>query len=288
MPSARPSSPATGEHLVSFICVACGTQYPPSAIPPERCPICEDERQYVPPEGQRWTTLAAMHGHYQNRFTELEPGMTEIETEPVFAIGQRAFLIQTPHGNVLWETLAYLDETTAAEIERRGSAVAIAISHPHYYTTMTAWSRALGNIPIYLHEANRRWVMYPSPPIRYFEQDALGLLPGVTVIRCGGHFPGAAVLHWAGDADGRGLLFSGDTVQVVADRRSVSFMYSYPNLIPLDPETVRAVVASLEPYAFEGIYGAFGRHILADAKEAVRRSAERYIAHVTRPETNAE
>lgn len=282
--STRPGLPAEQ----AFLCVTCGTQYPPSVHPPERCPICEDERQYALPEGPRWTTLAEMRGRYHNRFTDLEPGVTEIETEPAFAIGQRAFLIQTPQGNVLWETLAYLDETTAAEIERRGGAVAIAISHPHYYTTMTAWSRALGDIPIYLHEANRRWVMYPSPAVRYFEQDALELVPGVTVIRCGGHFPGASVLHWAGGTGGRGLLFSGDTLQVVADRRHVSFMYSYPNLIPLDPETVRAVVASLEPYAFERVYGAFGRHILADAKGAVRRSAERYIAHITRPETNAE
>jgi glyoxylase-like metal-dependent hydrolase (beta-lactamase superfamily II) len=288
MPAERFRPAVREEFLAAFLCVACGTQYPPSVHPPDRCPICEDERQYVPPEGQRWTTLAEMRGHYHNRFTELEPGVTEIETEPAFAIGQRAFLIQTPQGNALWETLAYLDETTLAEIERRGGAAAIAISHPHYYTTMTAWSRALGNVPIYLHEANRRWVMYPSLAIRFFEQDALELVPGVTVIRCGGHFPGASVLHWAGGAEGHGVLFSGDTLQVVADRRHVSFLYSYPNLIPLDPETVRAVVASLEPYAFERIYGAFGRHILADAEEAVRRSAERYIAHVTRPETNAE
>lgn len=270
------------------ICVACGTQYPLAASSPASCLICGDDRQYVPPEGQRWTTLAAMRGHYHNRFTELEPGVTGLETEPSFAIGQQAFLVQTPRGNVLWETLAFLDETTVAEIERRGGAVAIAISHPHYYTTMGLWSAALGDVPIYLHEANRRWVVAPSPAIRYVREDAVEILPGVTVIRCGGHFPGAAVLHWAGGADGRGLLFSGDTLQVVADRRHVSFMYSFPNLIPLDPATVHAVVARLEPYAFERIYGAFGRHILAGAKDAVQRSAERYIAHVTRPEVNAE
>ena len=48
------------------------------------------------------------------------------------------------------------------------------------------------------------------------------------------------MLHWAGGADGRGALLSGDIVQVVPDRRYVSFMYSYPNLIPLPAAAVEA------------------------------------------------
>ena len=80
---------------------------------------------------------------------------------------------------------------------------------------------------------------------------------GLTLIRCGGHFAGAQVLHWAGGADGRGALLAGDILQVVQDRRYVSFMYSYPNFIPLPAATVRRIVALLEPYAFERIYGAW-------------------------------
>ena len=30
------------------------------------------------------------------------------------------------------------------------------------------------------------------------------MLPGVTLIQCGGHFPGSAVVHWAGGAAGAG------------------------------------------------------------------------------------
>ena len=87
--------------------------------------------------------------------------------------------------------------------------------------------------------------------------------------------PGAAL---AGGADGRGALLAGDIVQVVQDRRFVSFMYSYPNLIPLPGPTVRRIVAKLEPYAFDRIYGAWwGRVVRADAHDAVRRSAERYL-----------
>ena len=101
---------------------------------------------------------------------------------------------------------------------------------------------------------------------------------GLTLIRCGGHFEGGTVLHWRDGADGRGLLLSGDIVMPVPDRGWVSFMYSYPNLIPLDAQAVRGVVAALEPFAFERIRGAwFDRVVPEDAKSAVSRSAERYL-----------
>ena len=80
---------------------------------------------------------------------------------------------------------------------------------------------------------------------------------GLTLIRCGGHFEGGSVLHWAGGAGGKGALLSGDIIEVAADRRWVSFMYSYPNFIPLDAAAVRHIVAAVEPYAFEDIYGAW-------------------------------
>ena len=109
----------------------------------------------------------------------------------------------------------------------------------------------------------------------------MGLLPGLTVVRCGGHFPGSSVLHWRDGADETGVLFSGDSIQVAQDRHWVSFMWSYPNLIPLDAHAVRGIVASIEPYSFERIYGGFpGLIVSADAKAAVLRSAERYIAHL--------
>ena len=147
---------------------------------------------------------------------------------------------------------------------------------------MVEWSRALGDVPIHLHESNRPWVMRPDPAVRFFESETLEVLPGLTVIRCGGHFPGGQVLHWADGADGAGVLFSGDIIQVVADRRWVTFMYSYPNSVPLNASEVRHVVDSVEPYPFERLCGAFDGHVVyPDAKGAVRRSADRYIQHIT-------
>ena len=264
-----------------FICITCGTQFPASATPPEHCPICEDDRQYVNQDGQQWTTPAAMREQHRNALHEVDPGVTGIVTEPGFAIGQQAHLVQTEAGNVLWDCISFLDDATVAEVERRGGLAAIAISHPHFYSSMVDWSRAFGDAPIYLHADNEPWVMRPDGAVRYWEGESVDLLPGLTVVRCGGHFPGSSVLHWAGGAGGKGALFTGDTIQVVSDRRWVSFMYSYPNLIPLDAATVRRIVTAVEPYAFDRLYGGWRRSIVKrDAREAVRRSADRYIARI--------
>jgi hypothetical protein len=123
--------------------------------------------------------------------------------------------------------------------------------------------------------------MRPDQAVHFFGSETLELLPGVTVVRCGGHFPGSSVLHWADGAGGKGALFTADTINVVADRRWVTFLYSYPNQIPLGETAVRGIVAAVEPFAFDRIHGSWpGSIVAADAKGAVRRSAERYIAHI--------
>src|SRR6187402_1445353 len=117
------------------LCTACGTSYPDAAEPPARCPICDDERQFVPTGGQGWTTRPALAARHRNSWQLHRPGLFSIQTEPHFAIGQRAFLLRTPAGNVLWDCLALLDGATEALVRALGGLSAIAISHPHYYTT---------------------------------------------------------------------------------------------------------------------------------------------------------
>ena len=82
------------------------------------------------------------------------------------------------------------------------------------------------------------------PPISLWQGQTKELLPGVTLICSGGHYPGGTVLHWAAGADGKGALLSGDIVQVVQDNKSVSFMWSFPNVIPLSGPLVEGVVNS--------------------------------------------
>lgn len=275
------ASGRAAEDPACFICVTCGTQFAESIGPPPRCSICEDERQYVGPDGQQWTTLDALRAGHKNRLREHEPGLHSISVEPNVGIGQRAFLVQTTAGNVLWDCVAHLDAATVAAVRDLGGVRAIAISHPHYYTTMVEWSRAFGDAPIHLHEADRPWVMRPDPAVKYWAGEALDLPGGLRLVRTGGHFDGYQVLHWPAGAGGKGALMAGDQPQVCMDPKQVSFMYSYPNFIPLNAAAIRRVVACLDPLPFDRVYGAFvtrGKGIVpTGGKEVVRRSAERYL-----------
>ncbi|HWE62267.1 MAG TPA: MBL fold metallo-hydrolase [Chloroflexota bacterium] len=267
----------------NYICITCGTQFAATETPPERCPICEDERQYVGWQGQRWTTLHELQRDHHNVIKTEEPGLTGIGTHPGFAIGQRALLVQAPGGNILWDCISLLDQPTIAAVRDLGGIAAIAISHPHYYSSMVEWARAF-DAPIYLHADDRRWVMRDDPAIVFWEGETRELGAGCTLIRCGGHFAGGAVLHWSAGAEQRGALLSGDILTVVQDRRYVSFMYSYPNLIPLPAAAVQRVAGAVAPYAFDRIYGAWwDRVVQTEARAAVERSAARYIAALTAP-----
>ena len=86
--------------MTLFICVTCGTQFPAGEQPPQRCPICDEERQYVGREGQRWTTMDELASDHDNVIRIQEPGLLGIGTTPSFSIDQRALLIQSPRGNV--------------------------------------------------------------------------------------------------------------------------------------------------------------------------------------------
>lgn len=260
-----------------FICSTCGTQHAGSERPPAECVICEDERQYVGWNGQQWTTLDELRQSHENTIRLEEFHLYGIGMEPSFAIGQRALLVTQPAGNVLWDCIPLFDDGLVEMVKGIGGISAIAISHPHYYTTMVEWAKAF-DCPIFLHAADREWAMRSDSRIEFWEGETKQLSGDVTLIRCGGHFDGGTVLHWPDGAAGRGVMLSGDILQVVQDRRWVSFMYSYPNFIPLPASSVRHIVEAVEPFEFDRIYGAFwGKVVQKDGKAAVTRSAERYI-----------
>ncbi|MFZ0837367.1 MAG: MBL fold metallo-hydrolase [Xanthobacteraceae bacterium] len=270
--------------MEAFICVTCGTQYSASETPPKACAICDEERQYVLPTGQAWTTLAKLNMTHMATFRE-EAGLLGLGMSPHFGIGQRALLVKSPDGNVLWDCISLISPAIVDIIKALGGLKAIAISHPHYYTTMVEWSRAFGGIPVYLNAADRQWIMRSDPCLKLWDGDTLEIGAGLTLIRTGGHFDGGTVLHWAAGAGGRGALLSGDLLQVVPDRNHVGFMYSYPNFIPLGAAAVRTIDQRVKPWPFEAIYGAFWDRVIAsDAKAAVTASVNR---HITLLERNA-
>ena len=265
--------------MTAWICVTCGVQQAPSQTAPLNCPICDDERQYVGWGGQQWITPEDLRSDHHLVIREEEPDLFGIAIDPTFAIGQRALLIRTPHGNVMWDSVSVVDDEALVTVAELGGISAICVSHPHFYAAMVDWADAF-DARILLPSADAEWIQRPSSRIELYDTDA-EVLPGVTVARIGGHFDGASVVHWAAGSEGRGALLTGDTITVVQDRDWVSFMWSYPNLIPLDASTVEGIARSVERFAFDRIYGGWwGRVVTADGPAAIRRSAGRYIAQL--------
>ena len=270
-----------------FICVSCGLQHQEDSAFPARCLNCSDERESMTHKPQRWTTLAEMQGRYHNLFTNLGDGVTGLVTAPTFGIGPEVFLIHTSAGNVLWDCFAYIDDATVQQIQKTGGLSAIVISHPHMFGSVVEWSHALGRVPIFIHTDNKPWMPRVDPVIQWWQEETVQINAALTAVRISGHFPGSAVLHWRQGAAGLGALFTGDGILPVEDRRWVSFMYSYPNLVPVSRRAVEKIVAAISGLEFDRIYGGpmygsgGGRPIVATgAKDVVLRSAQRYIEHL--------
>ncbi|HJW16029.1 MAG TPA: hypothetical protein VJ499_02865 [Flavisolibacter sp.] len=259
--------------LFNFICTTCGVQYEASECPPLLCPICNDDRQYVGFGGQSWTTLEIINRQHKNIIEKITPNVYAIYSSPAFGINQRAHLIRTPGGNILWDCIANLDPTTIEIIQNLGGIKAIAISHPHYYSTIVEWACAF-NARVYIHANDAEWLGRRDESIELWEGNTKLLWDSIQLICCGGHFPGASILYMPHE---KGSLFSGDTIQVAPNRKTVSFMYSYPNMIPLPEKSILQIQERIKDLSYDAIYGAFGLYIRQNAKEAVTNSLTRYL-----------
>ena len=117
--------------------------------------------------------------------------------------------------------------------------------------------------------------MRESPRIEHWSGGRTEAGDGVELVCLGGHFAGGTVALW------NGALLSGDIVMVVSDRDRASFMWSFPNLIPLPTREVERIRGVLETLEFDRVYGAWwDRVMVGDAKAKVLRSADRYLAAV--------
>ena len=264
-----------------WICEQCGAQFPESAAAPAACPVCEDERQYVNWKGQVWLTREELAQRHRLVWRD-DLGLVGLALEPSFAIGQRALLVPDRGGCVMWDCVPLATAEAIAHVRSLGGLKAIAISHPHYYGAVADWSAAFNDAPVYLHGDDAQWVTRPYRSIVPWQGDSHRISDDILLARGGGHFAGATMLHWRKGADGRGALLTGDIAMVAMDRRSVSFMYSYPNYIPLNASSVRRIARTVAPLAYDRIYGAWwGKNIATDAKAAFDRSVERYISAIS-------
>jgi hypothetical protein len=265
-----------------WICGTCGVEHPDTAAPPAECAICVDERQWVPVTGQAWTTLAELAGQGARIVgEELETGfLHRFHREPGYGINQRTQLVRTAAGNLLFDVPNHLDDDLVARIEVLGGAACVVASHPHMYGSQVSWSHRLGGVPVLVNAADREWVRRDDPVIADW-RGTEEVLPGVTLVEVGGHFPGMTVAHLADGSGGRGTLLTGDAMMAVADAGWLTFMRSYPNAIPLSAGLVDTIVNRLAPYEFDALYTLAGGQITSGAKAAVQRSAARYTAWVS-------
>jgi hypothetical protein len=264
-----------------WTCEQCGAQFPEGAVPPSSCPICEDERQYVNWKGQQWLTREALAERHSIVWRD-DLGILGIGLEPGFAIGQRALVIKDADGCVMWDCIPLATREAVDHVRSLGGLKAIAVSHPHYYGAVADWSEAFGGVPVYLHGDDRQWVTRQHSAIVPWTGDRRQISDDITLVRTGGHFAGGTIVHWRAGADGRGALLTGDVAMVAMDRRSLSFMYSFPNYIPLNAGSVRSIARAVAPLAFDRIYGAWwGRNIEAGAKAAFDASVRRYLAAIS-------
>ncbi|GMK59596.1 hypothetical protein CspeluHIS016_0802020 [Cutaneotrichosporon spelunceum] len=280
------------------ICATCGTQY--SSKIEGICPCCADERQWSPATGQEWTSLAELATHTHALQVDSEDARIEfIEASPPFAINQTPILLNTHAGHYIWDCHAPFTPALAGYLAALNPPLkAIAISHPHFFSTSLVWARAL-RVPLYLCAADREWYarasdVTASDDVRFWTGRA-DLGPGVTLVQCGGHFPGSSVLYWDRGAEPdaapaepapatgnpstkKGLLLVSDTMMVCADRRGFTFMWSYPNMIPLRPADAVAVVAAVDGLEYGAACSTWpNRMIRTNAKATVHASLARYL-----------
>jgi hypothetical protein len=182
----------------NLVCTACGTQFPTTdRASLNTCFVCDDPRQYTPGSGQSFTTLADIRIAHKNEFQPIadEPRLISITPSPKLGIGQRAILVRTPAGNILWDCVTLIDEATIAEINKLGGLHGIVISHPHYYTTHVEWAKAF-NCSVYLAVEDKKWTTMSDEHQVFLSQTETTIKigdvdTGATAIKLGGHFPGS-------------------------------------------------------------------------------------------------
>ena len=264
-----------------FICTTCGTQYAAAPQPPASCRICTDDRQHVGRTGQRWTTSAELADRLHPRL-ERDGAFTGLGIRESFAIPQRALLVPTTAGTVMWDCIALASDAAVAAATAAGPLTMIAVSHPHFYAAMVEWAEALGGVPILVHEADAAWIPRPSPLIQTWAGERMTLADNAELIHLPGHFPGSAALHHTDVASGRRSLLAGDSLHVTADRRHITVMHSVPNYIPVGPTVIEDLRCRLADDDFDDVYGfTWGLNIIGDGRAAVDTSFDRYLAAIS-------
>ncbi|HVW14601.1 MAG TPA: hypothetical protein VHB54_12275 [Mucilaginibacter sp.] len=258
------------------ICTTCGTKFPHNERVPALCPICNDDRQFIDLKGQSWTNSEDLEKGHAVRIRKISERLHYLTVRPSFAIGQRAFLLLSKGGNILWDCIPLLDEATREFIHSKGGLKAIAFSHPHFYSNMNEWAAEF-NCPIYIHEADKPWIFNYGPNVKLWSGDEKPLWDDLKLVHVGGHFPGSSMLHIASISKD-GAMLCGDSLYISRSLRHTAVMFSYPNNIALLKEDFIAFYEKCSRLKFDTLYGATfeGQDLEGNAYEVFTASMNRY------------
>ena len=255
-------------------CATCGTAYPIN-IAPKTCITCLDERQWVPQEGQKWVSHSKLLKTHSVKLNRIQENLYELTINPKFAIGQRAMLVLSEHGNILWDCIPLLDEMTIEFIKAKGGLRAIAFSHPHFYSNMNEWADVF-DCPILIHKNDAEHIMVKGNHITLWEGNELELWDKMKLFLIGGHFAGSSLLH-VPHLSKKGSIICGDTLYLSPNKQHFSVVWSSPNRMPLPLKEMRRIQARLEHITFDAFYGYIStQNLTHKVKEVLKKSFEKY------------
>jgi hypothetical protein len=254
--------------LPAWLCDGCGfwQRYPG---PPPSCPLCLDARHVVPPAGWRFHALAEAQRAFPTTWDELEDGVWRFANDPAPGIGPSGYVVRTPHGNVAFEGAGVFGEAALEHIAALGGLAVISASHPHSYGGLLQLQDRFPDAELALHPGDLAWSA--ALRVTWPWDDALEVLPGLTLHLTAGHFEGHTVLHDAG----RGILFCGDALKfdLHADdprrARAVSAHKAFVRGIPLTHGELRRYRAVFAPLAFTQTWTPFEQAANAGRTEAL-------------------
>lgn len=257
------------------LCTACGTQFPVNFLD-EFCSTCVEERQSIPATGQSWTTHTQLLQTHHTKIVKLKENLYEIVVSPKFAIGQRALLVLSESGNVLWDCIPLLDQNVIDFINEKGGLKAIAISHPHYYSNMNDWTQQF-DCPVYLHHTDKKHIADFGKNIQLWSGSTLELWDDIRIENIGGHFDGSSIL-WMKNLYNEGTILCGDTMYLSPSLKHFAIMYSYPNRMPLPLSEILRIKSRFEEISFDEVYGFYSyQNLSSNVKEIFTNSINRYL-----------
>lgn len=260
-----------------FICLICGTCFPPSTQPPQVCQLCAGKQQLVLGEGTDWTTEEELiQNDFHNVMNFEEHNLWSIRVRPSFASSQRAFFFHSDRGNVLWDCLSLLDKETVEKLEDLGGIHTIILSNPHFQTGVCKWAERF-DAEVIVHESDVEFLVEQPRRLKTWTGEYYQLQDEFKLVRIGGSFPGSSVLVWQAGAEGKGCMFTGDTLFVTKDQCWISFLDSNQHVVWKISE-IQELGQKLSAYVFDRIYGAWpNRTIDSNGNEVVSQSVKRVV-----------